>query len=83
MLDGQGTRKDIDDMKQWSLYMKNINRCGLGQTAANPILSTIENFRPLYEKLVTTREDYLSTFDMEKSVAESCEHVGRIPNIHN
>ncbi len=82
MLDGHGTRKDIDDMKQWSMYMKNVNRCGLGQTAANPILSTIENFRPLYDKLITSREDFVSTFDMKKSVAEACEHVGRIPNVH-
>jgi hypothetical protein len=63
--------------------MKNLNRCGLGQTAANPILSTIENFRPLYEKHITSKEDYVSTFDMSKAVAESCEHVGRVPNIHN
>lgn len=82
MLDGHATKKDIDDLRKWSIYMKNVNRCGLGQTAANPILSTIENFRPLYDKLVTTREDYVSTFDMRKSVAESCEHVGRIPKFH-
>jgi len=52
-----------------------------GQTSANPILTTIENFRNLYEERVQTDEDYVSTFDFEKAVADSCEAVGRVPNI--
>jgi hypothetical protein len=44
-------------------------------------MTTIENFRELYESLVNTDETYLSTFDMEAAVAESCEAVGRIPNV--
>jgi [NiFe] hydrogenase diaphorase moiety large subunit len=79
ILDGYGANKDIDELLQWSKYMKNVNRCGLGQTAANPIISTIENFRHLYEDLIVSTEDFVSTFDMEKSVADSCEYVGRIP----
>ena len=61
---------------------KDVNRCGLGQTAANPIITTIENFRSLYDDLVETDQEYLSTFNMEEAVAESCEYVGRVPNIH-
>jgi hypothetical protein len=81
ILDGKGSRNDIEELQQWAKYMKQANRCGLGQTAANPILSTIENFKHLYEDLILSTEDFVSTFDMEKSVAESCEYVGRIPNI--
>jgi [NiFe] hydrogenase diaphorase moiety large subunit len=84
ILDGKGTSTDIKELHQWTKYMKAANRCGLGQTAANPILSTIENFRQLYEDLVTPQEEFVSSFDMEHAVADSCEYVGRIPKFeHN
>lgn len=81
ILDGNGTRKDIDELYDWARLGRTANRCGLGQTAANPIITSIENFRNLYEDLVKTNEDYLSAFNMEQAVAESCEVVGRVPNI--
>jgi [NiFe] hydrogenase diaphorase moiety large subunit len=79
ILDGHGSRSDINELHQWTKYMKAANRCGLGQTAANPILSTIENFRQLYEDLVIPEEEFISTFNMEEAVAESCAYVGRVP----
>jgi len=82
LLNGFGTKTDIDELYSWGQYMKQANRCGLGQTAANPILTTIENFRPLYEALVKSDEEYVSEFDMDKAVQESCNYVGRVPNIH-
>lgn len=81
IMDGNGTKNDIDELYTWSQFGKSANRCGLGQTAANPIISTIDNFRDLYEDLVKTDEEYLSTFNMEQAVAASCEVVGRVPNI--
>ena len=81
ILNGNGTKQDIDELYTWARLNRAANRCGLGQTAANPILTTIENFRELYESLVKTEETYVSTFDMEAAVAESCEVVGRVPNL--
>ncbi|MBS3750570.1 MAG: NADP oxidoreductase, partial [Anaerolineales bacterium] len=81
ILNGNGSQKDIDELYEWGQMGKDANRCGLGQTSANPILTTIENFRNLYEERVQTDEDYVSTFDFEKAVADSCEAVGRVPNI--
>ncbi len=81
ILNGQGTKQDIDELYTWAGFEKAANRCGLGQTAANPIISTIENFRSLYENLVETNENFVSTFNMEQAVAESCEVVGRVPNL--
>jgi [NiFe] hydrogenase diaphorase moiety large subunit len=83
ILDGHGTKKDIDELYTWAGYDRAVNRCGLGQTAANPIITTIENFRDLYENLVEPEETYVSTFNMEQAVAESCEAVGRVPNLHS
>jgi len=81
IIDGNGTQKDIDELYDWARLGRTANRCGLGQTAANPIITSIENFRNLYEDLVKTDEEFLSAFNMEQAVAESCEVVGRIPNI--
>ena len=83
ILEGHGTMQDIDELYTWAGFDRSANRCGLGQTAANPIITTLENFRELYENLVTTESTYISTFDLEQAVAESCEAVGRVPNLSN
>jgi len=83
ILNGNGSQKDIDELYQWGQLGKDANRCGLGQTSANPILTSIENFRDLYEDLVQTDQDYVSEFDFEKAVADSCAAVGRTPNLES
>lgn len=80
IIDGNGIMQDIEDLKDWGEKMKIANRCGLGQTAAAPILTTIENFREKYEALVS-KDDYKSEFDMAAAVADSCEYVNRVPNL--
>ncbi len=77
ILAGHGKKKDIKDMLDWAVMMK-ANRCGLGQTAANPILTTIKNFREKYESLITEEETgYVSTFDLNKAVQDYCEAADR------
>jgi [NiFe] hydrogenase diaphorase moiety large subunit len=83
ILDGKGSGKDIEELLTWARIMKQSNRCGLGQTAANPIISTIENFRQLYEDLVEPGKELISTFNFEKAVADSCAYVGRVPKFEN
>lgn len=80
IMDGKGIRKDISDLLEWGQIPK-ISRCGLGQTCTNPILSSIRNFRHLYEAKLIRDADYFSEFDMAASVRASCDYVGRIPNI--
>ncbi len=80
---GNGTKRDIGELLEWSRVGKAANRCGLGQTAANPITTTIENFRSLYESYIDTDSDFVSSFDMAQAVAESCEIVGRVPNLES
>ena len=77
---GHATNKEVDEMVEWGAIMKSANRCGLGQTASNPITSTIENFRSKYDEL-TKNVDFISEFDMAKSVAASCVAAGRTPNL--
>lgn len=42
--DGKGEMKDLDILKELSYDIKNASLCGLGQTAPNPILSTLKYF---------------------------------------
>lgn len=83
IMDGKGVKQDIDDMLKLGKMMKDLNRCGLGQTAANPVITTIENFREKYEALVKEpKQDGIYEFDMKAAVKESCDFVRRKPNIH-
>jgi len=46
--EGKGTEKDITLLEEYGETMKEASLCGLGQTAANPVLSTITYFRDEY-----------------------------------
>jgi [NiFe] hydrogenase diaphorase moiety large subunit len=80
ILDARGVAKDINDMVEWGRILK-ASRCGLGQTAANPILTSIKNFRHLYESKIQRNKDFDNGFDFLKAVQEACEVTGRVPNI--
>jgi [NiFe] hydrogenase diaphorase moiety large subunit len=80
ILQGRGTVKDLDEIEKWGEIMK-INRCGLGHTAANPMLSSVRNFRHLYEEKIKRGVDYTSGFDLQEAIKESCEFLERIPEI--
>jgi len=47
--DGKGEEGDIERLEQLALGIKSAALCGLGQTAPNPVLSTIRYFRDEYE----------------------------------
>jgi len=48
--DGRGTMEDIPLLEELAAAVKDASLCGLGQTAANPVLSTLRYFRSEYEK---------------------------------
>jgi NADP-reducing hydrogenase subunit HndC len=45
---GKGTMEDIDRLRNLGAVIKDASLCGLGQTAPNPILSTLDNFMHEY-----------------------------------
>ena len=47
--DGKGTEQDIEDLKRLATAMKKASLCGLGQTAPNPVLSTLNFFLDEYK----------------------------------
>ena len=47
--EGRGVMEDIDTLLEMGSTIKKASLCGLGQTAPNPILSTVKYFRQEYE----------------------------------
>ena len=45
---GKGELEDLDRMEELCNYIKSASLCGLGQTAPNPVLSTLRYFRDEY-----------------------------------
>ena len=50
---GNGTLEDIDKLEELCYYIKENSLCGLGQTAPNPVLSTLKYYRDEYIAHVT------------------------------
>lgn len=47
--DGEGELGDLEDLEELAKMVKVSSLCGLGQTAPNPVLSTLRYFRDEYE----------------------------------
>ncbi len=73
---GQATMEDIDRIEKLCYYIKDNSLCGLGQTAPNPVLSTLQYFRDEYIAHVVDKKcpagvckDLLSfTIDKDKCI---------------
>ena len=48
IIEGKGEMEDLDRLEELSNYIKSASLCGLGQTAPNPVLSTLRYFRDEY-----------------------------------
>ena len=47
---GKGTPEQVELLEELALAVKDTTMCGLGQTASNPVLSTLHYFRDEYEE---------------------------------
>jgi NADH-quinone oxidoreductase subunit F len=47
--EGQGKMSDLDELQELCEFIREASLCGLGQTAPNPVLSTLQYFRHEYE----------------------------------
>ncbi len=54
--DGKGTMEDLDRLENLCYAIKSSALCGLGQTAPNPVLSTLRYFRDEYEAHVKDKK---------------------------
>ena len=49
LCNGEGKSKDVEQLEELAQRVKRTSLCGLGQTAPNPVLSTLRYFRDEYE----------------------------------
>lgn len=54
--EGKGTLEDLDDLEYLATNIKKGALCGLGQTAPNPVISTLKYFRDEYEAHVVDKK---------------------------
>jgi len=62
---GQGRREDLDTLEELAEVLSGGALCALGQTAANPVLSTLKYFR----------DEYLAHIDKKKCPAGVCQEL--------
>ncbi|HIR60103.1 MAG TPA: NADH-quinone oxidoreductase subunit NuoF [Candidatus Faecivivens stercoravium] len=62
---GEATMEDLDKLEELCYYVKNNALCGLGQTAPNPILSTLRYFR----------DEYIAHIQDKTCPAGVCKHL--------
>jgi [NiFe] hydrogenase diaphorase moiety large subunit len=80
VLDGRGTKADLDNLKSLGETIKAMSRCGLGQTAPNPILTSMANFPELYEARIKP-VDYIGRFDFAEAIKAGADVAGRKSHI--
>jgi len=54
--EGKGLPGDIEKLERLGGMIKKASLCGLGQSAPNPVLSTIRNFREEYEEHIQDKK---------------------------
>ena len=74
---GQGTSRDLADLEAWGRTIKSMSRCGLGQTSPNPILTTLQNFREMYQSRVGAEGPWRTDFDPAKAAGEAAAVTGQ------
>jgi len=52
---GEGTMEDLDKLEELANMVRDMSLCGLGQTAPNPVLTTLRYFRDEYEAHILDR----------------------------
>ncbi len=69
---GKGTMDDITKLEELGAWIKNTSLCGLGQTAPNPVLSTLRYFY----------DEYVAHIQKKQCPAAVCEKLMKAPCEH-
>lgn len=72
---GNGTHYDLDEVRQMAALVKRRSHCGLGQTAANPILDGLQRFPLIFEQRLR-HNNYQPHFNLDAAL-EAARHITR------
>jgi [NiFe] hydrogenase diaphorase moiety large subunit len=73
---GHGTRQDLEEMRKLGRIMQVACHCGLGQTAPNPVLDSLDEFPEAYERRLRSTA-YEPAFDLNAALEEARQLTGR------
>ncbi|ABV34076.1 MULTISPECIES: NADH-quinone oxidoreductase subunit NuoF [Pseudothermotoga] len=74
---GEGTERDLEELERLANVIKDTSLCGLGQTAPNPVLSTLQYYRDEYEAHVKEKRcPALKCKNLIRYVIDSAKCVG-------
>jgi [NiFe] hydrogenase diaphorase moiety large subunit len=73
---GHGSTGDVRELKEIATLIKATSHCGLGQTAAQPILTTLERYPELYDKKLK-QISFEPGFDLDGSLEIARQLSGR------
>jgi [NiFe] hydrogenase diaphorase moiety large subunit len=76
--EGRGAEHDLVEMRRIGAVMRQASACGLGQTAPNHVLNTLDKFPEIYRRRLTGA-DFSPAFDPGAALAEARTLAGRIP----
>ncbi len=68
IVDGHGSAGDVVALEELCRLVKQYSHCGLGQTAANPILTTLERYPEVYQAQLK-KISYEPGFDLDAALA--------------
>ncbi|MFH1699690.1 MAG: NADH-ubiquinone oxidoreductase-F iron-sulfur binding region domain-containing protein [Candidatus Zixiibacteriota bacterium] len=68
---GRATLADLDLLEELALVVKDTTMCGLGQSASNPVLSTLRYFRHEYERHIIDKK--CDAFVCKELVGSPCQ----------
>lgn len=73
---GHGSPYDFAEIEKLNQLLQAMSHCGLGHTACNPVLDTIEKFRPAYDRRME-HNDFTPAFDLDRALAAARQMTGR------
>ena len=73
---GHAGQYDLDEMRKIGQLMRATSHCGLGTTAPNPVLDTLEKFPQIYEKHLK-HSSYEPAFDLDAALQDARDITGR------
>jgi len=76
--EGRGTLQTLTDLETLAIHVKDSSLCGLGQTASNPVLSTLKHFKNEYLAHVVDKKcpskvcKSLLDYSIDKALCKKC-----------
>jgi [NiFe] hydrogenase diaphorase moiety large subunit len=73
---GHGTRYDLEEMRKLGRIMQVACHCGLGQTAPNPVLDSLDQFPEAWERRLRSTA-FEPAFDLDAALEQARRLTGR------